>query len=104
MAEALVRVAGDDGRFSMSFDLDSLDPSVAPGVDCPVPEGLSLDEVRIALGMAADHGGILQLDVVEVNPTKDRCGRTSHIAVEAAATILTPMMAAEPAPQRSAAG
>ncbi|MBL9149691.1 MAG: arginase [Phycisphaerae bacterium] len=88
MAEALVLAAGRDGRFSMSFDLDSLDPSVAPGVDCPVEHGLTLDDVRVALAMVADHGGLVQLDVVEVNPTKDPDGRTAALAVEAATTML----------------
>lgn len=88
MAEAIVRAAGADGRYSLSFDLDSLDPSVAPGVDCPVPGGLTLDEVRVALAMVADHGGLVQLDVVEVNPRRDGEDRTAAIAVEAAATLL----------------
>ncbi len=104
LAEALVRVAGDDGRFSLSFDLDSLDPAIAPGVDCPTPGGLTLDEVRIALGMVADHGGLIELDIVEVNPAADRCGRTSHLAVEAATTLVAPLAASEQPSLRAAMG
>jgi len=93
MAEALVRASGRDGRFSMSFDLDSLDPSIAPGVDCLVDDGLTLDEIRVALAMVADHGGLVELEVVEVNPTKDVEGRTAAIAVEAASTMLAGLVA-----------
>ncbi len=91
MAEAMVRAGGNDGRFSMSFDLDSLDPAITPGVDCPVEGGITLDEMRIALGMVADHGGLVQLDVVEVNPTKDINQHTALIAIEAACTLLAPL-------------
>lgn len=91
MAEAILHAAGEDGRFSMSFDLDSLDPHITPGVDCPVAGGITLDEMRIALGMVADHGGLVQLDVVEMNPTKDINDHTAHIAIEAAATLLAPI-------------
>lgn len=91
MAEAILIAGGDDGRFSMSFDLDSLDPHITPGVDCPVEGGITLDEMRIALGMVADHGGLVELDIVEMNPTKDVDQRTALIAVEAAATLLEPI-------------
>ncbi|MFO0830117.1 MAG: arginase [Phycisphaerales bacterium] len=88
IAEAIVRACGRDGRYSMSLGLDALDPRVAPGVDCAVPGGLTLDETRVALAMIADHGGLMQLDVVEVNPSRDVDGRTAAIAVEAATTML----------------
>lgn len=96
MAEALIRASGEDGRFSMSFDLDSLDPRTTPGVDCPVEGGITLDEMRIALGMVADHGGLVQLDVVEMNPTKDINARTANIACEAACTMLSPIASEMP--------
>ena len=95
MAEAIVRACGRDGRYSMSFDLDSLDPRVCPGVDCPVNDGLSLDEVRVAMAMVADHGGLIELDVVEVNPSRDIESRTAAIAVEAALTMLAGLAAGE---------
>jgi arginase len=105
MAEAIVLAAGDDGRFSLSFDLDSLDPHITPGVDCPVEGGITLDEMRIALGMVADHGGLVQLDVVEVNPSKDIDDHTARIAVEAAATLLEPtLLDASIFMQRASAG
>lgn len=104
MAEAILRAAGDDGRFSMSFDLDSLDPRATPGVDCPVEGGITLDEMRVALGMVADHGGLVQLDVVEMNPTKDVNAKTAHIACEAACTMLSPLAVEMPLFAQRAAG
>ncbi len=104
MAEAILRAAGDDGRFSMSFDLDSLDPRATPGVDCPVDGGITLDEMRVALGMVADHGGLVQLDVVEMNPTKDVNGKTALIACEAACTMLSPLAVEMPLFAQRAAG
>jgi arginase len=87
MTEAVLRAAGRDGRFSLSVDLDAFDPSIAPGVDCPVPEGVSLDEARLACSIVADHGGMVALDVVELNPSKDQGGRTAMLGIEIASSL-----------------
>jgi arginase len=85
--EALALAGGRDGRVSVSFDLDSLDPSVAPGVDCLVDGGLVWAEAESLLRRIGRHAGVTAIEVVEVNPEADRDGQTARLAVEAAALL-----------------
>ncbi|GAA0259872.1 arginase [Haladaptatus pallidirubidus] len=76
----------------VSFDLDWIDPTVAPGVGTPVRGGATFREARYALEAVAeanDRDSILRsLEFVEVNPILDRENRTATIAVELAETAL----------------
>ena len=88
IAEEALSIAGaDDGRLSVSFDLDSLDPTLAPGVDCHVEGGLDWNEASTLLERIGRHEGVLAVEVVEVNPAADRDGQTARLAVEAAALL-----------------
>jgi arginase len=86
MEEAIAR-ASRDGAVSFSLDLDSLDPSIAPGVDCPSPGGIRREELFEALAMSA-AAPLVHVEVVEVNPAADPEGVTARIAVEAARALL----------------
>lgn len=81
MHEALKIVAPDGVPFAISFDVDVIDPAVAPGVDTPVPDGLSPDQTMELLAIAGAHAPILAFDLVELNPEKDVDGHTARIAV-----------------------
>lgn len=86
--EALAIAGGSDGLVSASFDLDCLDPAVAPGVDCHVPGGLGWEEVEPILAAVGAWPGLVQVEVVEVNPEADDAdGRTARLAVAAAALL-----------------
>lgn len=87
MEEAIAR-ASRDGALSFSLDLDSLDPSIAPGVDCPTPGGIRREELFEALALAA-AGPLVHVEVVEVNPAADPEAETARIAVEAAVALLS---------------
>ncbi len=64
----------------VSFDMDALDPSAAPGVSHHEPGGLSTRQViRILQSLEAK---IVGLDVVEVNPERDASGITASAAVK----------------------
>jgi arginase len=87
MQEAIDHVSG--GAFlHVSFDLDAVDPEVAPGVGTPVPGGLSYREAHLAMELIAESGLLSSLDLVEVNPVLDRAGTTAALAVELAASAL----------------
>lgn len=63
----------------ISFDMDCLDPSFAPGVSVPVPMGLSPITTSILLKNIAQRG-ISGMDIMEVCPEFDIQDRTSHLA------------------------
>ncbi|MCC6588307.1 MAG: arginase [Bryobacterales bacterium] len=74
--------------FHISFDMDSVDPQQAPGVGTPVPGGLTYREAHLAMEMAGDSGGVLSMEVVEVNPVLDVANRTADLAVQLIASAL----------------
>lgn len=83
LAEVLDALASQEGlHLHVSFDVDGLDPGLAPGVGTPVPGGLSYREAQLCMEMVHDSGLLGSLDVVEVNPARDRGNRTAAVAVE----------------------
>ncbi|MCW8128766.1 MAG: arginase [Planctomycetota bacterium] len=83
MQEALKIVAAESGDgFHLSFDIDSLDPSYAPGVGTPVPGGLTVREAHLIMELVADTGRMLSCELVEVNPVLDRANATAKLAVD----------------------
>jgi arginase len=87
MRESLAHVAGP-GFVHVSFDMDAVDPDVAPGVGTPVRGGLSYREAHLAMELIAESGLASSLDVVEVNPVLDRENETGKLAVELVASAL----------------
>jgi arginase len=71
----------DVDHLHISLDLDSLDPSIAPGVGTPVPGGLSYREAHVLMEIFADSGKVRSLDIVEVNPILDERNTTANMAV-----------------------
>lgn len=55
----------------VSFDLDSCDPGIAPGVDTPVRGGLYFREAHLIMEMVADLPNLLGLELVEYDPNLD---------------------------------
>ena len=81
MEEALA-IAGADGSLHVSFDMDGIDPTEAPGVGTPVRGGLSYREAHLAMEMVADTGKLGSLEVTEINPIFDQRNKTAELAVE----------------------
>jgi arginase len=80
--EALhIATAGTAG-FHVSFDLDVVDPREAPGVGTPVRGGLTYREAHLVLETLCDSGGMVSMEVVEINPILDDANRTAAMAVE----------------------
>jgi arginase len=82
MEQALDHVAERDVHLHVSFDVDFLDPSIAPGVPTTVPGGPTYREAQLAMEMIHDSGLMRSLDVVELNPAYDEGNRTAELAVE----------------------
>ncbi len=69
-----------DTPLYVSFDLDALDPSFAPGVSHREPGGLSARQaIALIQGIAAPLVGA---DVVEFNPRNDPAGITAPVAAK----------------------
>ncbi len=66
----------------VSFDVDFLDPDIAPGVGTTVRGGPSYREAQLCMEMIADTGRLGSLDVVELNPALDVRNRTAEVAVD----------------------
>jgi arginase len=66
----------------VSFDVDFLDPDIAPGVATTVKGGPTYREAQLCMEMIADSGRIASLDVVELNPAFDERNRTAAVAVD----------------------
>jgi arginase len=66
----------------VSFDVDFLDPDIAPGVGTTVPGGPTYREAQLCMEMIADTGRLASLDVMELNPALDVRNRTAELAVD----------------------
>ncbi len=66
----------------VSFDVDFLDPDIAPGVGTTVPGGPTYREAQLCMEMIADSGRLASLDIVELNPALDVRNRTAVLAVD----------------------
>jgi arginase len=85
---AIERASNGTAGIHVSLDIDSLDPSEAPGVGTPAAGGLTYREAHLAMEMLADSGRVVSIEVVEVNPILDERNRTAHLAVELLASLL----------------
>ena len=83
----LDRVAARDGLLHVSFDVDFLDPAVAPGVGTTVPGGATYREAHLVMEMLHESGLVGSLDVVEMNPFLDVRGQTALTIVELLASL-----------------
>jgi arginase len=75
-------------RIHISFDADSLDPVIAPGVGTPVPGGLSYREAHLMMEMLAQDGRVGSVDLVEINPILDDRNHTASLCVDLLASLL----------------
>jgi arginase len=77
-----IRIATDGtAGFHLSFDVDSMDPSEAPGVGTAVRGGLTYREGHLAMEILHDSGKVLAMDITEVNPVLDTSNQTADLAV-----------------------
>ncbi|MCF6270556.1 MAG: arginase [Melioribacteraceae bacterium] len=72
----------------VSFDLDSVDPDVAPGVGTPVPGGLSYRETHLIMETIAECGCMASLEIAETNPILDNKNRSAEFAAELVASSM----------------
>jgi arginase len=80
--EAALAGVDADTHLHVSFDIDFLDPEIAPGTGTRVPGGPNYREAQLVMEMIADTGRMASLDIVELNPLLDKRNRTAHLAID----------------------
>jgi arginase len=84
--EAIAALAHCD-RLHVSFDVDFLDPGIAPGVGTRVRGGPDYREAHLVMEMLSDTRLVRSVDIVELNPILDRENATAELAVELIASL-----------------
>ena len=82
MARVIEQAAHDGSHLHVSFDVDFLDPGIAPGVPTTVPGGPTYREAQLCMEMIHDSGLLASLDIMELNPAFDDRNRTATLTVD----------------------
>ena len=88
ISKILKQFADKVDHVHVSFDLDSVDPSVAPGVGTPVRGGLSYRETHLLMEAIAECRCVSSLEVTEVNPILDNHNKSAEFATDVIASIM----------------
>ncbi|MDT4955894.1 MAG: arginase [Acidobacteriota bacterium] len=80
--EAITIASRASGGYCVTFDVDALDPGDAPGSGTLVRGGLTYREAHLAMEKIAEAGGMLSLEIVEINTALDINNRTAELGVE----------------------
>ena len=80
--ELALATLDDNTHLHVSFDVDFLDPVMAPGVGTTVPGGPTYREAHLCMEMIADTGRMASLDLVELNPALDEKNKTALVALD----------------------
>ncbi|MBT9384395.1 arginase [Pseudooceanicola sp. CBS1P-1] len=83
----LKRVRAANGLLHVSFDVDFLDPEIAPAVGTTVPGGASFREAHLIMEELCDSELVTSLDLVELNPFLDERGRTAKLMCDLTASL-----------------
>ena len=95
------KVLARNGVLHVSFDVDFLDPSLAPGVGTTVPGGATYREAHLVMEMLHDSGLVRSADIVELNPFLDERGRTARTAVELIGSLFGQQITDRPTPSNA---
>ncbi len=101
MRRFIEKVRGRDGVIHVSFDVDVLDPDVAPGVGTTVPGGATYREAHLVMELLHDSGLVGSVDIVELNPFLDERGRTARAAVELVGSLFGQQIIDRPTPSNA---
>jgi len=95
------KVRAHDGVLHVSFDVDFLDPGLAPGVGTTVPGGATYREAHLVMELLHDCGLVRSVDIVELNPFLDERGRTARAAVELIGSLFGQHITDRPTPSNA---
>jgi len=87
MKEILDEIARRGGHLHVSFDVDFLDPVIAPGVGTTVSGGPTYREAQLCMEMIHDSRLLGSLDIMELNPAYDSKNATAELVVGLAESL-----------------
>lgn len=99
--QVIEKVKARNGVLHVSFDVDFLDPAIAPGVGTTVPGGATYREAHLVMELLHDSGLVRSVDIVELNPFLDERGRTARIAVELIGSLFGLQITDRPTPSNA---
>lgn len=81
--EEAFKIAMDRNKsVHVSYDIDVIDPDIAPGVSVPEVDGITEEEATEILEAVLKHvNDISSMDIVEFNPLRDENRKTEQIAL-----------------------
>jgi arginase len=82
LAEAHAIVTRGTVGFGVSLDLDVFDPSDAPGVGTPAPDGVRAEAFLSPWGEMARERRCVGIEIVEYNPSRDQFRRTEQLMLD----------------------
>ncbi len=84
----LAEVKSQNGMLHVSLDVDFLDPGIAPAVGTTVPGGASFREAHLIMEILSESNAVTSLDLAELNPFLDHCGKTARLLVDLSASLM----------------
>lgn len=81
LEQALRLASAGTQMLHCSFDIDGVDPRIAPGTGTQKLGGLTYREAHLCLELIAESGLLTSMEMVEVNPTLDDKNKTAELAV-----------------------
>lgn len=86
--EGVIALLPQGKRVYLSFDIDVLTPSLAPGTSSPEVDGLSYAEAIALVGATFRRNEVIGCDLTEVAPNLDPSGLTALVAARLLAETL----------------
>ncbi|MEZ3118102.1 agmatinase family protein [Halobaculum sp. MBLA0147] len=86
--EAISEAAAETDAVYVTFDVDAVDPSVAPGTGTPEPGGLDAHQALATMELLGAHDAVGAVDLMEVAPTSDPTSGTANLAAALLVTLL----------------
>lgn len=82
LQEAIAHVSKHTIGYGLSFDLDALDPTEAPGVDSPVQNGIKTSDFFAGIKQIANDPRLIATEIVEFNPSRDSEALTEKVIAD----------------------
>ena len=82
ITETIMENARKFSNIYISIDIDVVDPAFAPGTGYPEPGGLTSRQLIDMLQKIKNLKSIKMIDIVEINPTKDKNNITSKLGAK----------------------